>query len=237
MHFLRCLGVKVVADITTRKCAKCKGEIEINKHNITDVIYFNKLYYHESCFKDIATEKSTSKRGKPQMWQDALDNIWELEAETKKMLEHFCAKDDLNMWLLNNYDIVTVPSYFWQLVADLESGKYKNKRCKPMSITMLYPMWRWGQKHLDKIALNNKTNRKGPQNDNDRLRYDLAILISHTEDFKKHQNRVKAEKAEAEASVQKEEKNINYNTINKVKEINKNQKDDDISSLVDEIFG
>lgn len=226
-----------MTDIVTRKCACCKNVIEIHKNNVKNVIQFQDKYYHSECFVKMASEKAASKRGKPQMWQDALSRISELEADAKNILEHFFARDDLNVWLLENYDIVTVPSYFWQLVADLERGEYKNKRCKPISITMLYHMWCWGQKHLNKIAANNKTNHKGPKNDNDRLRYDLAVLMSHTEDFKKHQNRVKAEYAEARAEARKEDKNINYGSINKAKEIYKSQKEDDISSLIDEIFG
>jgi hypothetical protein len=222
-----------MANIITRKCAKCKGEIVIDKNNIEDVIFFNKLYYHKSCFKDTAVSKAESKRGKPQMWQDALDSVWELEAETKKMLESYIAKDELNAWLLENYDVVTVPSYFWQLVADLEAGKYRNKKCKPISITTLYPMWRWGQKRLDNIALSNKSNRKGPKNDNDRLRYDLAILISHTEDFKKHQNKIAAMESERQIAA-KENIKINYNKIKTVNSDNNGL--DDISGLLDELI-
>lgn len=222
-----------VANVITRKCAKCKKEIEIDKNDICNVIFFNKLYYHESCFETMAAEKSTSKRGKPQMWQEALENIWELEAETKKMLEHYFAQDELNEWLLENYDIVSVPSYFWQLVADLESGKYKNKKCKPVGITTLCPIWKWGQKRLDKIAINNKANRKGPQNDNDRLRYDLAILIGHVEDFKKYQSRIKAMEEERRIA-NKENIKIDYN---KIKTSNKNNEGlDDISDLLDELI-
>jgi hypothetical protein len=167
------------------------------------------------------------------MWQEALGHIWELEAETKKMLESYIAKDELNSWLLDNYDVVTIPSYFWQLVADLESGKYRNKKCKPISITTLYPMWRWGQKHLDKIELSNKSNRKGPKNDNDRLRYDLAILISHTEDFKKHQNKIAAMESERQIA-EKENIKINYNKIKTVHSDNNGL--DDISDLLDELI-
>lgn len=224
-------------NIITRKCAKCKGVIEIDVDDIRDVVYFNKLYYHEDCFIAMAQQKAASKRGKPQMWQGALDNIWNLEAETKKMLESYVAKDELNEWLLSNYDVSMVPSYFWQLVVDLESGKYKNKKCKPINISTLYSMWRWGQKRLNQIALKNKENNRGPQTDNDRIRYDLSILLSHLEDFKRYQNKVKAEKVEAQASAQKENKNIDYKAINKIKEINTKRQEDDISDILDEIFG
>ena len=222
-----------MTDVITRKCAKCKGTIEIDRNNITNVIQFQGKYYHSNCFESMATQKASSKRGKPEQWKEALDKLWELEAETKRVLEHFFAKDDLNMWLLNNYDIVAVPSYFWQLVVDLESGKYKNKRCKPISITTLYPMWRWGQKHLNKIAANNKSNRKGPSNDNDRLRYDLAILLSHTNDYLKYITRTKEEAVEIAAKVESA-KTFDYEKI--YKQSKKETKQDNILDLVNDIF-
>ena len=216
-----------------RKCACCKGEIEIDKKNISNILHFQDKYYHLNCFELMAAEKATSKRGKPQVWQDALDRIWELEAETKKMLEHFIAKDELNIWLLDHYDIVAVPSYFWQLVADLESGKYKNKKCKPVSIITLHSMWVWGQKHLDKIAANNRLNRKGPINDNDRLRYDLAILLSHSNDYIKHITRTKEEAAELASKVENVKK-FDYEKI--YRQSKQEKKQDNILDLVNDIF-
>lgn len=214
-----------------RKCAKCKGIIEIDKNNICNVLQFQDKYYHYDCFEKMATEKAQSKRGKPQMWQNALDCIWEIETETKKMLEHFCAKDDLNAWLLDNYDIVTVPSYFWQLVADLESGKYKNKKCKPISIKQLFSCWQWGQRHLDKIDVNNKMNHKGPTNDSDRLRYDLAILITKYPLFLKH--KAKSAAIESINNADNKQPKINYGTLSKN---NNTDNDNDILDLMDEIF-
>lgn len=221
-----------MAETIIRKCAKCKGEIKINVDDIRDVIFFNKLYYHESCFEEMAIQKATSKRGKPQMWQDALDRLWELEVETKKVLEHFAAKDELNMWLLENYNITMIPTRFWQVVADLEAGKYKGKRCKPIDVETLCGCWKWGQNRLNKISLNNKVNKKGPTNDTERLNYDLAILLSHIEDYRKYQNRMKA--AEAERDI-REKENIKVD-YSKIKAINNNSGLDDISDLLDDLI-
>lgn len=222
-----------MADVLVRKCAKCKGEIVIHKNSISNVIQFQNKYYHYDCFEILATEKAASKRGKPQMWQEALDNIWVLEDETKKMLEQFIAKDELNTWLLEHYNITSVPTRFWQIVADLEGGMYKGKRCKPVSIVTLCGCWKWGQKRLNQIALTNKSNRKGPSNDSDRLRYDLAILISHTEDFKKHQSKIKAMEIERQIA-SKENINIDYNKIKTAN--NSNGGLDDISDLLEELL-
>jgi hypothetical protein len=217
-------------EIITRKCAKCKGVIEINVDDIDSVIYFNKLYYHKDCFVTMAQQKAASKRGKPQMWQDALRNIWSLEAETKRMLESYAAKDELNEWLLRNYDVSMVPSYFWQLVVDLESGKYKNKRCKPLDIKTLCECWKWGQQKLDKVALGNKMNHRGPENDVDRLRYDLAILITKYPLFLKHKAKIAA--VEATNNFEQKQPNLDYSTLNKSQVDN----DNDILDLMDEIF-
>ena len=61
-----------MADIITRKCACCKGVINIDKRSINNVLQFQDKYYHYNCFERMATEKAASKRGKPQMWKDAL---------------------------------------------------------------------------------------------------------------------------------------------------------------------
>ena len=217
--------------IITRKCACCKGVIEIDKRNISNVVCFQGKYYHYDCFEDMASEKAASRRGKPQMWQEALDHIWEIEADTKKMLEQFIAKDELNTWLLNNYDIVTVPSYFWQLVSDLEGGMYKRKRCKPVSVGTLCECWKWGQQNLNKIAINNKMNHKGPGDDVDRLRYDLAILISKYPLFLKQQSKKLA--SQAVSSLERQQPKINYSTLEKS---NVSDNDNDILDLMDEMF-
>ena len=177
--------------------------------------------------------KAASKRGKPEQWQEALDNLWQLEADTKKMLEKYFAKEELNEYLLSNYDICMVPAYFWQLVADLENGKYKSKKCKPIEMRQLLSMWKWGQKNLNQIAVNNKTNRSGPTNDSDRIKYDLAILLNHTEDYKKYKAKIDAEDIERKI-YKKENVKVDYN---KIKPINNNNNGlDDISDLLDDLI-
>lgn len=222
-----------MAEIITRKCAKCKGIIEIDVDDIRDVIFFNKLYYHKSCFESTAAEKAASKRGKPQMWQDALDNIWELEAETKRMLEHFVARDELNAHLLDNYNITMIPTRFWQIIADLEMGKYKGKRCKPVDIRVLCGCWKWGQRKLNEINQYNKSHNKGPTDDNARLLYDLTILVGKVPNYLAYKEKQKAAEVERQREL-KENIKVDYSKIaNNATQHNNLQ---DISSLVDDIF-
>ena len=220
-----------MGDIVTRKCACCKGVVEIDKHNISNVICFQGKYYHYDCFTKLASEKAATKRGKPQMWQEALDNIWELEDETKKMLEQFIARDELNIWLLEHYNITSVPTRFWQIVADLEGGIYKGKRCKPVDVTTLCGCWKWGQKKLNEISQYNKSHNKGPRDDNARLTYDLAVLVGKVPNYVAYVKKQKVAKNEM-SRIATLNDDIDMSRIGQGKQTKKK----DISDISDDIF-
>ena len=216
-----------------RKCAACPKPIEIDKEHTSNIVYYKKKYYHSNCFCDLATKRSQAKIKSASEWKDALDNLWELESDTKKMLESALTKDELNDWLLAHYDVAVVPSRFWQIVADLERGIYKGKKCKSVPMETLLGAWEWGQKKLDSIAKNNKANRRGPQNDEARLVYDLAILIGHISDYTKYINKIKSAEIERE-NKRKEEIKVDYNKIKTSS--NDNHGLDDINELLDNLI-
>ena len=220
-----------MGNVITRKCAKCKGVIEIDKNDIRDVLQFQDKYYHYGCFEAMATEKAASNRGKPQMWQEALDSIWEVEADTKKMLEHYFAKDDLNAWLLDNYDITMIPTRFWQVVADLENGEYKGSRCKPVSVKTLCGCWKWGQRKLNEINQYNKSHSKGPKDDCARLMYDLAILIGKIPNYLSYKEKQKAARNEMARTAATND-DVDMSKIGYGKQIKRK----DISDISDDIF-
>lgn len=216
-----------------RKCGGCSDTIKISRNNISDVTYYKNKYYHSKCFCEIAEKRSKAKRSTATEWQEALDNLWALETDTKKMLEAFWIKDALNEHLLSNYDIAAVPTRFWQIVADLSNGTYKGKRCKSVSMETLLGAWQWGQKRLNGINAKNKTNHMGPANDSDRVMYDLAILIGHIGDYIKYTSMTKEESAEIKSRVQNTNK-INYENL-RVQQKDK-QDDGNILDLMDDIF-
>lgn len=218
-----------MANVMVRKCNDCKGAITIDVNDIKDVVYFKKYYYHKSCFEKLATKKSLSKRSSSD-WKEALDNLWELETETKKMLKSSIDKDELNDWLLSHYDITVVPSRFWQIVADLEHGIYKRKKCRPVSMETLLGAWKWGQRKLNEIARNNKTNHKGPQNDEARLVYDLAILVGKVPSYLAYKEKQKAAAIELARNVSYDE--VNMSKIGQQKQENKN----DISDIFNDLY-
>lgn len=220
-------------DTILRKCGGCSDVIEIRRNNITDILYYKNKYYHSKCFCDIAEKRSKAKRSTAAEWQTALDNLWELEADTKKMLESAWIKDDLNDWLLNHYNITSVPSRFWQMLADLEHGIYKCKKCKPVTMETLFGTWKWGQRKLDSISRNNKINHKGPTSDDARIMYDLSIIISKVPNYLSHVSKMKMVQAEEKRESAKT--HINYNNVQQTK-IENNGGLDDISGLLDDIF-
>ena len=222
-----------MSDIILRKCGACTELIEIDKNHTSNVVFYKKKYYHSKCFCDLATKRSQSKSKSATEWKEAFDNIWMLEAETKKMLENALVKNELNDWLLTHYDIAIVPSRFWQVAADLELGVYKGKKCKPVFMELLLGAWKWGQRKLDKINTNNKLNCRGPKTDTERINYDLSIIIAHIVDYEKFIARTKADEAAKQSN--KEITRINYNSLSN-RHIEKNDGFDDISNLIDEFF-
>lgn len=216
-----------------RKCGGCSDAIEINRNNTSDILYYKKKYYHSKCFCSIAEKRSKAKISTAAEWQTALDNLWELEIDTRKMLENAWIKDDLNEWLLNHYNITAVPARFWQILADLDRGIYKGKKCKSVEMETLLGAWKWGQKKLDTIARNNKMNHKGPTSDDDRIMYDLSIIISKVPNYLSHKSKMKMLQAEEQKETKRTR--IDYNNIQK-REIKSNDGLDDISSILDEIF-
>ena len=136
----------------------------------------------------------------------------------------------MNAWLLENYNIVTVPGQFWQLVADLEGGKYKGKRCKPVGVGVLCDCWKWGQKKLDEIDQYNKSHHKGPTSDTARLMYDLAILVGKVPQFLDYRSKQKSVRQEMINNAYFDD--IDMTKIGQGKQIKKK----DVSDISDDIF-
>lgn len=213
----------------TRTCTKCKNKIEFDLDNISGIVRFNNLFYHSECFVEYC--KGRAAKSSSPIWQKHIDNMTPFENAAKEMISYKRNKDDLNEWILNHYDISSLPKRFWNVIAELENGIYNSKKCKPVSTELLFNTWRWGQKNLDKISRRNRMANKGPKTDAERINYDLAIIISHVPDYLKVKSKHDAEEAERRAR-EKEKIKINYNNITSA--LTKTEGLDDISDLLDE---
>ena len=219
-------------DVILRKCKACPQPIEIDLNSINNVVFYKTSYYHKACFCDLAQKRAESKKGKYAEWQYALDHLSELEIDAKDRLEYPAIKDSFNEYLLKNYNVMAVPDRLWEVAATLEKGMYKRKKCKPISIKILHEAWQWGQHKLNKINSQNKMNHKGPNSDEDRILYDLAILVAKIPNYLAHKAKLEALQAEAKKTTQTSR--IDYNNIHQV-EVESNNYFDDISSLLDEM--
>ena len=221
----------------TRTCHECKEKIKVNMNNIYGIIYYKHNYYHKDCFCKIAEGHIQSGRGKPQDWKEALDHIDELERHAKELLSSRIIyknnTDDLNEYLLSQYDVISITGRFWQVVADLNNGIYRRKRCKKVATETLLETWKWYQQKLNDINMYNKAHNKGPKNDEERIPYDLAIVVQKVPEYLAYKEKQKAAEIEREIS-KKENINIDYS---KIKSINNNNDGlDDISDLLEELI-
>lgn len=169
--------------LNQRKCEACDDPIVINRSSISNIILYKEKYYHKDCFIARATRLAARKTQYAQGWQQALDNLPVLEAEATNKLTFYFERDDLNKYLLEYYNLTEIRSTFWTVIADLYSGIYRGQRCKEITPKEILELWKWGQKNLDTIAVRNKMNNRGPKDGEQRLRYDLAILLKHRRDF------------------------------------------------------
>lgn len=224
-------GGNVVAR-ETRKCGTCGNPIIVNRQNLDNIAFYQGYYHHVGCLVDKAN-KGVESGKRVANWVRLLNRIPELKAESKRKLEYTMVQDEFNDYLLQHYDVIAVSNRFWNIVNELGNGIYKRQKCKPIDIDTIMGTWKWGQHHLDKIAASNKTNNRGPSNDDQRLNYDLAIVIKHVGDYKKHITSTKEEAAIVTERIEKQNK-INYEELYKQSE-SKSQRED-ILDLMDEIF-
>lgn len=213
----------------TRKCGTCGNSIIVNRQNIDNVAFYQGYHHHVGCLIEKAN-KGVESGKRVANWERLLNRIPELQAESKRRLWHSVVQDEFNDYLLEHYDVFAVSNRFWNIVGELGLGSYKRQKCKPVDMDTIFQTWKWGQKNLDKIAANNKANNKGPSNDEQRLNYDLAIVLKHIGDYKNAQEK-------KEMNIQEVRRNVSFNEIDTSKiGQKKTEKKEDVSDIFDDFF-
>lgn len=214
----------------TKKCAFCGKEMIISKSDMNMISFKNKNY-HIECFKIMCNERVLKNNRYSLIYADALKNIDEIKKETNSKLINRLIQDELNIYLLAHYDVGAFSGRFWDTIHDVQKGIYKNRKCVVVDLETLFEMWKVGQKKLDSTNNYNNTHGK-PMNGEERVFYDLAILMSNYEKFKKKKEKEAAASKEVQESIKNTKENINYHVLTKKEEYDKVN----IASLVDEIF-
>lgn len=218
--------------ILTRKCAFCGKDIVITKNNMRMISYKNKSY-HTECFKTMCNGRVLKNNRYSPMYSEALQNLKQLETETKKKLMNRFVQDDLNVYLLDQYEVCTLSARFWEYIKNIQKGKYRGKRCLPVDLETLFNMWKDYQKELDKTNAWNRHNGKVIEGES-RAIYDLAILMNNYVKYAKKVEKTKREVAEKEKNSRADNsERINYN---KIKAVETKDGLGDISDLLDDLI-
>lgn len=215
--------------MSKRKCGTCGQDIVVDRHNLDNIAFYQNRYHHVGCLVDKANKGIASGK-RVAIWEKLLNRIPELQEEAKKNLGHGLIRDEFNEYLLNHYDIISVPNRFWQIIEDIGNGNYRKNKCRPTDIDRIFQTWKWGQSNLDKIASNNKIKNKGPKNDDERLNYDLAIVLKHVPQYLAYEAKNKAVAAEIKNTSVFEDIDL-YRIGQK-----KTEKKNDVSDIFDDFF-
>lgn len=216
-----------------RKCGCCEEYFNISHNDIDDAIYYDKKTYHSSCFINMCNKRSQMKREDvSQKWTWVLNHLDQIRKESYQHLSLAITKENVFEFIKDSYDVTIVPTTVWQKLSDIYNGTFKG-----MSVGIppehLLDMWKRKIDMLNGIADRNKTKGLVMSSDK-RINYDLSILVNKYDSYLRWLEKQRI--IEAEKEIEKSEnivgKSIGYTS-------NKPEKNDpdDISDLVDDIFG
>ena len=216
-----------------RKCSCCGEDFYISKDNIDDAIYYDKKTYHSSCFINICNKRSKMKREDvSQKWTWVLNHLDSIKQESYEHLKLAVIKEDVFNFIKDAYDITIIPTTVWQKLNNIYNGTFKGMTYG-IPPEHLLDMWERKIDMLNGIA--NRNNTKGKtMNADQRINYDLSVLVNKYDSYLKWLEKQKI--LEAEKEIEKNE-NIVGKTIGYVTQKTEKSNSDDISDLVDDIFG
>ena len=216
-----------------RKCSCCGEDFYISKDNIDDAIYYDKKTYHSSCFINICNKRSQMKREDvSQKWTWVLNHLDSIKQESYEHLKLAVIKEDVFNFIKDAYDITIIPTTVWQKLSNIYNGTFKGMTYG-IPPEHLLDMWERKIDMLNGIA--NRNNTKGrTMNVDQRINYDLSVLVNKYDSYLKWLEKQKI--LEAEKEIEKNE-NIVGKTIGYVAQKAEKNNSDDISDLVDDIFG
>lgn len=216
-----------------RKCSCCGEYFYISNDNIDDAIYYDKKTYHSSCFINICNKRSQMKREDvSQKWTWVLTHLDSIKQESYDHLKLAVAKENVFNFIKDAYDVTIIPTTVWQKLSNIYNGTFKGMTYG-IPPEHLLDMWKRKIDMLNGIANRNSTKGK-IMNADQRINYDLSVLVNKYDSYLKWLEKQKI--LEAEKEIEKNE-NIVGKTIGYVSHKTENSNADDISDLVDDIFG
>lgn len=216
-----------------RKCGCCGKDFYISNENIEDAIYYDKKTYHSSCFINICNKRSKMKREDiSQKWKWVLNNLDSIKEDSFQHFSIAITKECIFDFIKDAYDVTIIPTTVWQKLGNIYNGTFKG-----MSFGIppehLLDMWKRKIDMLNGIASRNSTKGMTMSVDK-RINYDLSILVNKYDSYLKWLEKQKI--LEAEKEIEKNE-NIVSKSVGYITQKPNRNNSDDISGLVDDIFG
>lgn len=210
-----------------RKCHICKQDVILDQDN---VLYFKKKYYHFDCYVEYKLSNKRNKLSKDELVQQTL----KLQKLSINEVKDIVDKEKLYKWLQYNYNVVSLPKYFFTKIDSIYDGTYKGLS-RGIPAEDLLDMWQRKKKELDIIA--DKKKRKGEQIDGvGRIQYDLAVLLSKYDSYLSWKEKQKVyQQDQIRIAEETKNKKIDYDKINKTIET-QTDNETNINNLVDELF-
>lgn len=220
-------------DELSRKCACCKETIPLDENSIGKVVRYDKKHYHKNCFADLCLKRMGSNNAKSkERYTKAYKQMDQFIEETDEIIKAAIIKDKIYRHILNAYGIQIVPNSIFVKLERVYQADIKG-----MTIGIppehLLDMWITKQKYLDKVYQRNIQLGK-EMTEVQRVNYDISILVGKYNDYLKYLEKSKI--IEAENRELNSEPDITSNVIASV-QVTSSSDDNDISDLVDDIFG
>ena len=221
-----------------RKCDCCKNIFYISDSNINEAIFYENKSYHKECFIDMCKNKIATSRKYKEKWKSAFDSIELIE---KNSIQHFTReidKDKLYRFLCEQYHLSVFPTLMFKRLDEVYTGTYKGLT-KEIPPEHLCDMWKRQMNNLNKIAFKNESKGNHISLEK-RLYYDLSIVVNKYNSYLEWLEKQKILESEVEEKMKMNDKDhlIDDSILRFPKNVD-NSKDNinDISSLVDDIFG
>jgi hypothetical protein len=235
-----------------RICADCKNEIIITKENMSEIVLYGGKYYHKECFINMCNIKLQSQRCKRYKWDSALRDIdthienalfnlnKEFEDEEKRYkqsckntIENKRTKEKIYTFMCEQYEATNIPKHIFIKLNSIYSGTFRGMNTN-ISPEELLDMWIRKIDYLNKVADSNKT-KGNEMNSIQRINYDLSILINKYDSYKKWKEGQKILEYETASKINNN-RSLGIGIINEVSKSTTDEKNDELSSLVDDIF-
>ena len=237
-------------NIFSPKCAFCGEQMDISIGNPEQAICYKNKYYHNDCFKAWSTATKTPSKIRLADYANREEYIRactdvvskklgvkipyeQVISESHKTVQRKFAESDVNTFIKSFYDITTIGGTIWTKLETVYNGTYKNLE-EPIPPEDLLDMWQGKKNFLRKTNANYESKHGKFTSIQGMIFYDLAILVSKYEDYKKWKRKKEIEARQA--VITSEQRPLVDLVMPKAKQETKSNYDD-IVDVVDDIFG